>query len=158
MLARQGVRVATPSTQGTRRGVTKTQWEELWEPMDACTPCTPLPLCGQDGEYIFPMREMPPSGGSEKEKHSILQDNIFIGEYPAICSTPHLPSERNPTAPPYYANYDATQRPQQFPLYNNHSNEKMHRGCSNENPLEGKTEELRELLRKLQAILGKNDK
>ena len=28
----------TPSMQGTRRGVTKAQWEEPWEPMVACTP------------------------------------------------------------------------------------------------------------------------
>ena len=41
------------------------------------------------------------------------------------------------------------------------SNEKTHHDCSNENPLEGETEEVRELLKKIQAIqriLGKNDK
>ena len=75
-----------------------------------------LPSCGQDGEYIFPMQEMPPSGGSQGERHNILQDNSFIGEYPVICSTHHVPRKGNQTAPPDYANYDATQSPQQFPL------------------------------------------
>ena len=34
-----------------------------------------LPSCGQDGEYIFPMEQMSPSGGSQEERPSILQDN-----------------------------------------------------------------------------------
>ena len=43
--------------------------------------------------------------------------NSFIGEYPVICSTPHVPRKGNPSAPPDYANYDATQTPQQFPQF-----------------------------------------
>ena len=40
-------------------------------------------------------------------------------------------------------------------MQRDHSKEKMHHGRSNENPLEGKTEEAKELLRQ---ILGENDK
>ncbi|CAL8249535.1 unnamed protein product [Boreogadus saida] len=62
-----------------------------------------------NGEYIFP-------GGLQESRHSVLSDiNSFIGEYPVICSTPHVPQKGNPSAPPDYANYDATQIPQQFP-------------------------------------------
>ncbi|CAL8349302.1 unnamed protein product [Boreogadus saida] len=68
-----------------------------------------LPLCGPDGEYIFP-------GGLQESRHSVLSDiNSFIGEYPVICSTPHVPQKGNPSAPPDYANHDATQTPQQLP-------------------------------------------
>ena len=59
-----------------------------------------LPLCGPDGEYIFP-------GGLQESRHSD----------PVICSTPHVPRKGNPSAPPDYANYDATQTPQQFPQF-----------------------------------------
>ncbi|XP_059894824.1 uncharacterized protein LOC132447845 [Gadus macrocephalus] len=57
-----------------------------------------LPLCGPDGEYIFP-------GGLQESRHSV----------PVICSTPHVPRKGNPSAPPDYANHDAIQIPQQFP-------------------------------------------
>ncbi|CAL8272689.1 unnamed protein product [Boreogadus saida] len=68
----------------------------------------PLPLCGPDGEYIFP-------GGLQESRHSVLSDiNSVRGEYPVICSTPHVPQKGNPSAPPDYANHDAIQIPQQF--------------------------------------------
>ena len=57
-----------------------------------------LPLCGPDGEYIFP-------GGLQESRHSD----------PVICSTPHVPRKGNPSAPPDYANHDAIQIPQQPP-------------------------------------------
>ncbi|CAL8311917.1 unnamed protein product [Boreogadus saida] len=67
----------------------------------------PLPLCGPDGEYIFP-------GGLQESRHSVLSDiNSVIGEYLVICSTPHVPQKGNPSAPPDYANHDAIQIPQQ---------------------------------------------
>ena len=75
-----------------------------------------LPSCGPDGKYIFPMQPSLPSGGLQESRHSVLSAvNSFIGEYPVICSTPHVPRKGNPSAPPDYANYDATQIPQQFP-------------------------------------------
>ena len=75
-----------------------------------------LPSCGPEGEYIFPMQPSSPSDGLQESRHSVLSDvNSFIGEYPVICSTPHVPRKGNPSAPPDYANYDATQIPQQFP-------------------------------------------
>ena len=57
-----------------------------------------LPLCGPDGEYIFP-------GGLQESRHSD----------PVICSTPHVPRKGNPSAPPDYANHDAIQIPKQPP-------------------------------------------
>ena len=64
---------------------------------------------------MYPTLPSSPSGGLQESRHSVLSDvNSFIGEYPVICSTPHVPRKGNPSAPPEYANYDATQTPQRF--------------------------------------------
>ncbi|CAL8286220.1 unnamed protein product [Boreogadus saida] len=82
MLVRQGVITAHPLDSGPSEGSDQGKGVGAYGRM-----YPKLPLCGPDGEYIFP-------GG---------------------FSTPHVPRSGNPSAPPEYSNYDATQIPQQFP-------------------------------------------
>ncbi|CAL8339575.1 unnamed protein product [Boreogadus saida] len=112
-LARQGMIAASPLDSGPSRGGDQVNGGGTLGAYSRMY--TPLPLCGPDGEYIFPMQSSSPPGGLQESRHSVLSDvNSFIGEYPVICSTPHVPRKGNPSAPPDYANHDAIQIPQQF--------------------------------------------
>ncbi|CAL8346870.1 unnamed protein product [Gadus morhua 'NCC'] len=115
-LVRQGVMAAHPLDSGPSEGSDQGKGGGTVGAYGRMYPT--LPSCGPDGEYIFPMQPSTPSGGLQESRHSVLSDfNSFIGEYPVICSTPHVPRKGNPSAPPDYANYDATQIPQQFPQF-----------------------------------------
>jgi hypothetical protein len=112
-LVRQGVIVAHPLDSGPSEGRDQCKGGGTLGVYGRMYPT--LSSRGQDGEYIFPMQQSTPSGVLQESRHSILSDiNSFIGEYPIICSTPHVPRKGNPSAPPEYANYDATQTPQRF--------------------------------------------
>ena len=113
-LVREGLIAARPLDSGPPRGGDQGNGGGVLGVYGRMYPT--LPSCGPDGEYIFPMQPSSPPGGLQESRHSVLSDvNSFIGEYPVICSTPHVPQKGNPSAPPDYANYDATQIPQQFP-------------------------------------------
>uniref|UniRef100_A0A8C5FEZ9 CCHC-type domain-containing protein n=1 Tax=Gadus morhua TaxID=8049 RepID=A0A8C5FEZ9_GADMO len=113
-LVREGLIAARPLDSGPSRGGDQGNGGGTLGVYGRMYPT--LPSCGPDGEYIFPMQPSSPSGGLQESRQSVLSDvKSFIGEYPVICSTPHVPRKGNPSAPPDYANYDATQIPQQFP-------------------------------------------
>ncbi|CAL8379882.1 unnamed protein product [Boreogadus saida] len=82
---RQGVRAASPLDSGPSEGSDQGKGGGTLGAYGRMYPT--LPLCATDGEYISP-------GG---------------------FSTPHVPQKGNPSAPPDYANHDATQTPQQLP-------------------------------------------
>ncbi|XP_059911532.1 uncharacterized protein LOC132460695 [Gadus macrocephalus] len=99
-LVRQGVIAAHPLDSGPPRGGDQGNGGGTLGVYGRMYPT--LPLCGPEGEYVFPMPSTP-SGGLQESRHSVLSDvNSFIGEYPVICSTPHVPRKGNPSAPPDY--------------------------------------------------------
>ncbi|XP_059920541.1 uncharacterized protein LOC132467327 [Gadus macrocephalus] len=113
-LVREGLIAARPLDSGPPRGGDQGNGGGVLGVYGRMYPT--LPSCGPDGEYIFPMQPSSPPGGLQESRHSVLSAvNSFIGEYPVICSTPHVPRKGNPSAPPDYANHDAIQIPQQFP-------------------------------------------
>ena len=70
MLTRQGVKVAHTLDGGHLEG---SDQGAVGGTLGANGHLYPTLPCGQDGEFTFPMQERPPSGGSEKEKHSIFK-------------------------------------------------------------------------------------
>ena len=113
-LVREGLIAARPLDSGPPRGGDQGNGGGVLGVYGRMYPT--LPSCGPDGEYIFPMQPSSPPGGLQESRHSVLSAvNSFIGEYPVICSTPHVPRKGNPSAPPDYANHDAIQIPQQPP-------------------------------------------
>ena len=110
-LVREGLIAARPLDSGPPRGGDQGNGGGVLGVYGRMYPT--LPSCGPDGEYIFPMQPSSPPGGLQESRHSVLSAvNSFIGEYPVICSTPHVPRKGNPSAPPDYANHDAIQIPQ----------------------------------------------
>ena len=101
-LVREGLIAARPLDSGPPRGGDQGNGGGVLGVYGRMYPT--LPSCGPDGEYIFPMQPSSPPGGLQESRHSVLSAvNSFIGEYPVICSTPHVPRKGNPSAPPDYA-------------------------------------------------------